>query len=137
MKFSGSGPLVVFCRVKGPSGKVVETTALLAPSYEGCVIIRKDAVRLGYPLVTFRPEDLHDTNPEEVVNIISTRGIELATAISLKEVSVGGLKAQDVDAVVMKAQLPHSVPVGMFLGHSFLKHFRLEVDPGGRSFSLG
>ena len=128
---------MVFCRLKGPSGKTRETTALLVPSYERCVVLKKDAVQLGYPIVTLRPEDLHDTNPEEVVNVVSTRGIETATAITLKEVSVGDLKAEGVEAVVMKTQLPHSVPVGMFLGRSFLRHFRLEVDPSSGTFSLG
>lgn len=123
--------------MRGPSGKTRETTALVAPSYERCIILRKDAVQLGYPIVTNRPEDLHSTNPEEVINLVTTRGIETAIAIRLDEVSVGGLKAEGVDAVVMKTELPHSVPVGMFLGRSFLKHFRLEVDPGGNSFTLG
>ena len=122
--------------MKGPSGKVRETTSLLAPSYERCIVLRKDAAQLGYPLVTFRPEDLHATNPDDVVSVVSTRGIETGIAITLKEVSVGGLRREGVEALVMKTELPHSVPVGMFLGRSFLRHFRLEVDPGGTSFTL-
>jgi hypothetical protein len=136
MKFKTSGPLVVFCRLKGPSGKVRESTALIAPSYEHCMVLRKDAVQLGYPSVTYRPEDWQDTNPSEVTYLISTKGIETGTLIDLKEVSVGPLKAEGVKAVVTKADLPHSVPVSLFLGRSFLAHFRLEVDPGGGSFSL-
>ena len=68
--------------------------------------------------------------------MVSTRGIETGIAITLKEVSVGGLRREGVEALVMKTELPHSVPVGMFLGRSFLRHFRLEVDPGGTSFTL-
>ena len=136
MKFNTNGPLVVFCRLKGPNGKVRESTALIAPSYEHCLVLRKDAAQLGYPSVTFRPEDWQDLSPSEVTYIISTKGIETGTLIDLKEVSVGPLKAEGVKAVVTKADLPHSVPVGMFLGRSFLSHFRLEVDPGGSTFSL-
>ncbi len=136
MRFRTNGPLVVFCRLKGPNGKVRENTALIAPSYEHCMVLRKDAAQLGYPSVTFRPEDWQDTNPTEVTYLVSTKGIETGTLIDLKEVSVGPLKAEGVKAVVTKADLPHSVPVSMFLGRSFLRNFRLGVDPGGSSFTL-
>jgi hypothetical protein len=48
---------MVFCRLRGQNGKVREVTAMLEPSYEYCLVLRNDAVQLGYPSVTFRPED--------------------------------------------------------------------------------
>lgn len=136
MKFSGTGPLMVFCRMKGANGKVRESTAMIEPSYEYCLVLRKDAAQLGYASVTYRPEDWHDAKPEEVVHVASIKGIEMGTLIKLNEVSVGQLKAENVDAVVLKADLPHTVPVSFFLGRSFLKKFKLEVEEGTGVFSL-
>ena len=136
MKFKGSGPLTVFCRMKGPSGRVREVQAIIEPSFEYCLVLKNDAMQLGYPSVTFRPEDWMDTNPAEVTNLISIKGVEVGTKIKLKEVSVGSLKARDVEAVVTKSEFPLTIPVGMFLGRSFLRHFRLKVDPKAGAFSL-
>ncbi len=136
MRFKGSGPLMVFCRMKGPGGRVREVPAILEPSYESCIMLKNDAMQLGYSSVTFRPEDWADMNPSEVVNIISTKGVETGTLVKVKEIAIGSLKAQDVEAVVTKAEFPMIVPVGVFLGRSFLKHFKLEVDPRSDTFSL-
>ena len=136
MKFKGSGPLVVFCRMKGPGGRVREVPAILAPSYEYCLVLKNDAMQLGYSSVTFRQEDWADISPAEVLHITSTKGIEVATLIKLKEVAVGPLKAENVEAIVTKSEFPMLVPVGAFLGRSFLRHFRLDVDPKSDTFSL-
>jgi hypothetical protein len=136
LKFKGSGPLVVFVRLKGPTGRVREVSAVIEPSYEYCLMLRNDAATIGYPSVTSRPEDWADAFPNEVVNILSFRGIELGTLVKIKEVSIGPLKAENVEAVVTKSEFSITSPVGMFLGRSFLKHFKLEVDPAAGTFSL-
>lgn len=137
MKFQGKGPMTVFCRLTGANGKVRETTAVISPNYEHCFVVKKDAAQIGYPSVTYRPEDWHDAKPDEVVRVITLRGIEMGVIFRIKEISVGPLKAENVEAVVTKTDLPHSVPVSMFLGRSFLKHFKLEVDPAAGTFTLG
>ena len=136
MRFESSGPLVVFCRLKGPNGAVREVPAVIAPSFPYCVILKSDAARIGYPSVTSRPEDLRTTNPREVKLVITPRGIETSTVVKVSEISIGTLKAENVEALVMKAEFAQINPVGAFLGKSFLNHFKLEVDPGGSSFSI-
>jgi predicted aspartyl protease len=136
MKFKSSGPPVVFCRLKGRNGRVREVQAVVEPGYEYCCMLRNDAAQLGYPSVTFRTEDWADTNPEEVVNVVSVLGIETGTMIKLAEVSVGRMKVKEVDTIVKKAEFPITTPVSMFLGRSFLKHFDFAVERGGKSFSL-
>ena len=136
MKFKTKGPLMTFCRMMGPTGRVREVQAVLDPSFERCIILKGDAVQLGYPSVTYRPEDWQDTSPTEVSMVISIKGVELGTYVTLKEVSIGSLKALNVEAVVTKAEFPGMIPVSAFLGRSFLKHFKLEVDPATSSFSL-
>lgn len=136
MKFKGSGPLMVFCRLKGPGGRVREVPAILAPSYKYCLVLKNDAMQLGYSSVTFRQEDWADVSPKDVLYITSTKGIELATRVNIREISVGPLRAENVDAVVTKAEFPMLVPVGAFLGQSFLNHFKLEVDPASSTFTL-
>jgi predicted aspartyl protease len=60
----------------------------------------------------------------------------MGTLIKLSEVSVGPSKAENVDAAVLKADLLRTVPVSLFLGRSFLRNFKLEVDEGAGAFSL-
>jgi hypothetical protein len=136
MKFKTSGPLMVYCRLMGPTGRVREVPAILEPSFDTCLVLRGDAVQLGYPSVTYRPEDWQDTSPTEVSMVISIKGVELGTFLKLKEVSIGSLKAENVEAVVTKAEFPGMIHAAAFLGRSFLKHFKLEVDPKTNTFSL-
>jgi hypothetical protein len=138
MKFKGggSGPLMLFCRLKGEGGRVREVPAVLEPSFDACIILRGDAVQLGYGSVTYRPEDWQDTNPTEVSYITSIKGVELGTWVKLKEVSIGELRVENVDAVVTKMEFPGMIYAAAFLGRSFLKHFKLEVDPKSNTFSL-
>ena len=136
MKFKTSGPLVVFCRMTGPTGRVREVQAVLEPSFDRCIVLKGDAVQMGYPSVTYRQEDWQDTSPTEVSMVISIKGVELGTYVTLKEVSVGSLKAENVEAVVTKAEFPGMIPASAFLGRSFLKHFKLEVDAKSNTFSL-
>lgn len=136
MKFRSSGPLMVFCRLTGPGGRVREVPAVLEPSFDACLVLRGDAMQLGYPSVTFRPEDWQSTNPTEVSYVISIKGVEVGTFITLKEVAIGPLKAENVAAVVTKAEFPGMIHAAAFLGRSFLKHFKLEVDSASNTFSL-
>jgi predicted aspartyl protease len=127
---------MLFCRLKGPNGAVREVPAIISPSFTYCTILRSDAARIGYPSVTSRPEDLRDAFPHDVLNIITSKGIEIGTFIKLSEISVGPLKAENVEAMVMRAEFPQMIPVAVFLGRSFLKNFKLEVDPKSGTFSL-
>ncbi len=136
MRFPIAKPLTVVCRVTGPNGRVRELGACLSPNSEFCYMLRNDAAPIGYPSVTFRPEDLEGINAEEVQTVSGVRGMELGTLIKLKQVAIGSLKAKDVEAVVLKAEFPIMLPVSMFLGRSFLKHFRLVVDEPAGYFSL-
>lgn len=136
MKFKSCGPLMVFCRLKGPYGKIREVQAVLEPSFDRCIVLRGDAIHCGYPSVTYRPEDWQDTSPKDVSMVISIKGVELGTYITLKEVSVGSLKAENVEACVTKMEFPGMIPYSAFLGRSFLKHFKLEADPETKTFTL-
>ena len=136
MKFKTFGPLMVFCRLRGPNGAVREVPAIIAPSFHYCTILKNDAARIGYPSVTSRPEELRTTNPGEVLEIITSKGIEVGTLVKVSEITVGPLKAENVEAMVMKAEFPQMIPVAAFLGRSFLKNFKLEVDPKSGTFSL-
>jgi len=136
MRFKTSGPLMVFCRLVGPTGRVREVPAVLEPSFDHCIVLKGDAVQLGYPSVTYRQEDWQDVKPTEVSMVISIKGVELGTFINLKEVSIGALKAEDVSAVVTKAEFPGMITAAAFLGRSFLKHFKLEVDSASNTFTL-
>jgi len=136
MKFKSSGPLMVFCRLTGPTGRVREVPAVLEPSFDACIVLKGDAVQLGYPSVTYRPEDWQDTSPTEVSMVTSIKGVELATFVTLKEVSIGSLKVENVKAAVTKAEFPGMIHAAAFLGRSFLDHFKLEVDPKAKTFTL-
>ena len=136
MRFKTGKILTVVCRAKGPSGKVRELGAMIDPNYELCAMLRNDAAPLGYPSVTFRPEDWEALNSEEVASVQSFRGVELGTLIRLQELSVGRLRARDVQAIVLKAEFPMMMPVSMVIGQSFLKNFRLVVDHAKGFFTL-
>ncbi len=136
MRFPITKPLMVVCRVTGPNGRVRELGACLDPNSEYCYMLRNDAAPIGYPSVTFRPEDLEGIHAEEVVTVSGVRGIELGTMIKLSKVAVGKLEAKDVKAIVLKAEFPFLLPVSIFLGRSFLMHFRLVVDEKAGYFSL-
>lgn len=136
MRFKTSGPLVVFCRLKGPNGAVREVPAIIAPSFTYCIVMRNDAARIGYPSVTSRPEDLRDAFPHDVINVITSKGIEMCTLVKLSEISVGPLTAENVEAIVMRAEFPQMIPAAVFLGRSYLKNFKLESDFKSGTFSL-
>lgn len=138
LKFKIGKPLQVFCRLSGPADCVREVNMAVDPNYEFCCLTKQDAALIGYPSVTQKPTELVSIQGAEVVpTIIDMRGMELGTKIILKRMSVGSLDAYDVEAVVLKMELPTMFPVGGVLGRSFLQKFKLTVDYKSGYFTLG
>jgi hypothetical protein len=137
LKFRIGKPLTVICRLSGPSGFVRELQAAIDPNFEFCSLLRQDAAILGYPSVTYRPVDLRAiAGIQGTPGVVDSRGLEMGTKIKLKEVSVGRLKARDVETVVLYNEFPILYPVSAMLGRSFLANFKLTVDYKAGSFTL-
>lgn len=136
MRFALKNPMVVSSRVKGPSGFVRELSSLIDFNSEYCVISAWDARALGYSEGASRPGDWRRSYPDRVSMLLDFRGIERGTLVTLDEVSVGALKAEKVDSVIVELEIPRAAPFDLILGRSFLKDFKLELDMKGGYLSL-
>lgn len=128
MKLPLKNPMLVSCRAKGHGGAVRELSAIIDFNAEYSVILARDALALGYIEAGIRPKEWRNTHPDRVPMLLDLRGIERGNLVTLKEVSVGPLTAEEVDAVVVELGFPRAAPFDFVLGRSFLKDFRLEVD---------
>ncbi len=129
MKFKLRDPMYVFARVKGKNGKVRELRCILDFNSHYSWILRKDAVDVGYPEVINRPEDYEALAMNRTPHVLSARGLELGILANLAEVSIGELKAQNVDAITLKLDIPLLLPLDLILGRTFLNNFKFSVDP--------
>lgn len=137
MKFNWKEPMIVWCRVKGPGNRIRELSSLLDINYAYCLMLRQDAVDLGYSHASYGHGTWGASFPDRAPLIVDMRSIEKTILVTLKEVSLGNLVAMGVDAVVLEFDLPPVIPFDMVLGWSFLKNFKLEVDPKSSSLTLG
>jgi hypothetical protein len=136
LNFDLDQPVTVWCRLKGPNGKRRELKALLNFNYSYCMLLRQDAIDIGYPETSYQHGGWRELRPDRAPIILTFRGVERTILINLKEVAVGRLVAKDVDAVVLEYDLPPMAPVEMVLGWTFLKNFNLNLDPHSHSLSL-
>jgi hypothetical protein len=131
MRLRWREPFIVFCRVRGRRDLTRELSALIDPNYTYCCIRRQDAVDLGYLEAGLDPRDYEALRPDRVYHFIGTtpRGLDRAIVVSLAEVSLGRYSVREVEAAVLGLDLPTTAPVDMVLGLSFLRHFRVVIDP--------
>ncbi|HVP22440.1 MAG TPA: hypothetical protein VMS77_00855 [Conexivisphaerales archaeon] len=106
-----------------------ELSCLLDFNYDLCYMLRQDASDLGYPEALLPHGSWMEFRPDKAPMVLGLRGIERSIQITLREVSLGGLAARDVLALVLEYDHPPSSPFDMVLGRSFLNSFKLEVDP--------
>ena len=136
MKFKLTDPMYVFARVKGKNGKVRELRCTLDFNSHYSWILRKDAVDVGYPEVINRPEDYEALAMNRTPHVLSARGLELGILANLAEVSIGELKAQNVDAITLKLDIPLLLPLDLILGRTFLNNFKFSVDPKAETLEI-
>jgi hypothetical protein len=128
--------MIVWSRIKGPKGVVRELPSLIDFNYRYCMLSRQDAIDVGYPETSYRHGGWHELRPDLSPLVLTFRGIERTILIKLNEVSVGKLKAKNVDAVVLEYGLPPMAPVDVILGWTFLKNFKIGTDPKSGILSL-
>jgi hypothetical protein len=129
--------MILVARVKGSNGRVRELSSAIDINHEYCSMYRKDAIDLGYQEdLNTSLDEITRTKKEAVLVVLSFRGLEIGTLLNLQEVAVGNLVAKNVETVALKMDIPFMTPVDMILGRSFLRNFRLSVDPKNNYFSL-
>jgi predicted aspartyl protease len=128
--------MTAWCRVKGLNDKIREFEAIIDFNYSYSLMLRQDATDLGYSEASYRHSGWHELRPDRAPLVLTSRGIERTILVDLKEVSVGNLAAKNVRAVVLEYDLPPMVPVDMILGQTFLKNFKLGLDPRSCTLSL-
>lgn len=128
--------MTVMGRVSGSNGRTRELSAMLDLAWHYSYILKMDALQLGYQEVAHRPQEWASLKPNQVPYILGMRGVEICTLIMLKEVSVGSMKANEVEAIVPEMETPPTIPVDLILGRSFLKNFKLTVVEKHGYFSL-
>ena len=136
MRFALKDPMLVTIRVEGRYGAVRELSAVIDFNSPYCTVLSQDAIDLGYPEGGNKHSERERTHPEETPRFTSMRGIDRGIQVKLHKVSVGGLVAKNVDAVVLELEHPRHITFDFVLGRSFLKHFKLTVDVKARYVSL-
>jgi len=126
----------MWCRVKGPHGRVRELSSVLDFNSAYCLMLRQDAVDVGYPEASYSHGTWRASHSDRAPLIVNLRGIERTILVTLKEVSLGEISARDVDAVILEYDQSPSIPFDMILGMSFLRNFKLEADPVSGYISL-
>ena len=128
MKVPINDPMLVSARVEGERGVVRELSSVLDFNSPYCVILVQDALDLGYPEAGNKHTDELRARPDRVAWLTSMRGIDRGIVLKLRQVSLGGLVAKDVEAVVLELEHPRFIVFDFVLGRSFLKNFKLTVD---------
>ena len=128
IKFAVSDPLVVFCRVQGPTGVTRELSALLDFNSTYCLMFAKDAIDIGYPAAANRPREWRSLRPDEAPYLLGMRGIESSILIKLKKMSLGNLICENVATTSLEMEPARMLPFDMILGRSFLKNFTVLYD---------
>ncbi len=136
MKFSLRDPMMVSAIVEGRENVTRELYSLFDFNSPVCVILRQDAVDIGYTDAQHRHVDLGRLRPENLTKFASMRGIENGIKVKLHKVSIGPLVAMDVDAVVLEGEHPRFILHDLVLGRTFLKNFKLTIDVNKGYLSL-
>ena len=136
MRLPLANPTLVSARVEGPLGFVREVSSVLDFNSPYCVILRVDAVDLGYPHAANRHVEEERHRPDRVLTFTSLQGIQRGILVKLRRVSVGRAVATDVDAVVLELSHPRFLTYDFILGYSFLKNFRVTFDAKKGHISL-
>jgi hypothetical protein len=123
-----ANPLLVSARLEGEHGFVREVASLIDFNSPYCVILRQDAIDLGYPHAANKHVDEERTRPDRVPMFTSWQGIQRGIAVRLHKVSVGSVVASDVGAVVLELQHPRFHTFDFVLGRTFLANCKLTVD---------
>ncbi|MBM4034983.1 MAG: TIGR02281 family clan AA aspartic protease [Planctomycetes bacterium] len=114
-------PILLYVRAVGPAGATELLTALdTGATYT--MIPTEDALDLGYDLAAAPREE-----------VMTANGLIQAPRIVLQEVSIGDLRARNVEA------LCHNMPgaqVSALLGLNFLESIRVNIDLKGRVLEL-
>ena len=137
LEFPLKDPMVIWCRVKGNNGRTMELSCLLDFNFDYCYLGRQDASELGFPEATLPHGSWMEFRPDRAPMVLGMRGIERSIQLTLKEISVGELSVKDVDAVVLEFDHPPTSPFDMVLGRTFLKNFKVEIDPKAGVLRLG
>jgi hypothetical protein len=136
MRLKWREPMIVWCRLRGPKGAARELRALIDHNYHYCLILRQDAIDLGYPETSYRHGGWYEFRPDRAPLVVTFRGIERTILINLTEISVGKLRARNVPTVVLEYDVPPMAPVDVILGLTFLEKFRITIDPESGVMSL-
>jgi len=136
VRFALKDPMLVSARVEGMRGIVRELSSVLDFNSPYCTILNQDAIDIGYPEAGNKHSDEERARPDRVPRFTGMSGIQRGIKVKLHKVSVGGLVARNVDAVVLELEHPRFITFDFVLGRSFLKNFKLTVDGKKRILSL-
>jgi hypothetical protein len=128
VRFPITDPMLVKARIEGKWGVVREVSSVIDFNSPYCVILNQDAVDIGYSEGGNNHNEEERARPDRVHRFSSMRGIDRGIRIPLHKVSLGGLVARNVDAVVLELEHPRFITFDFVLGRSFLKNFKLTVD---------
>jgi len=128
LRFALENPLLISARVEGQWGIVREVSSLVDFNSPYCIMLRQDAIDLGYPHAANKHVDEERTRPDRVPTLTSWQGIQRGIIVRLNKVSVGSVEAHDVDAVVLEMQHPLFHTFDFVLGRTFLKSCKLSID---------
>ena len=128
MKLPVKDPMLVMARLEGENGAARELSAAIDFNYPYCTMLEPDAVILGYPRAANKHTDEVRDHPEQTPWFTSLRGVDRGIIVNLRKVSVGGLQAKNVEAVVLEMEHPRLVIADVILGRTFLRNFKLTVD---------
>ena len=126
----------IFCRVKGPTDKVRELSAILDYNFHYNVIFGRDVLELGYKVASIPHKEREKKEADRVPYVIDLRGILRGSIVTLKEVSLGTFVFKNVDAILLELDIPQFVPVDLILGRPFFDNFRFELDLNEKSLQL-
>ncbi len=136
VEFKLKDPMIVSSRIKGLNGRIRELNTILDFNWHYSYLMKMDALELGYSSASYRPQEYTSVKPHEVSTVMGMRGIELCTLIKLNEVSIGDVKATDVEAIVYHIETPTILPVDVILGQNFLKKFKVTIDSASGNLFL-
>ncbi len=137
LEFPLKDPMILWCRVKGANTRIMELSCLLDYNFDYCYLGRQDASELGYPEATLSHGSWMEFRPDRAPMVLDMRGMERSIQITLKEVSLGDLSVKDVDALITEFDTSPLSPFDMVLGRTFLKSFKMEIDPKAGILRLG
>ncbi|MHB2036402.1 MAG: hypothetical protein ACYCPW_06625 [Nitrososphaerales archaeon] len=137
MKFPLKDPMILSCRVEGPTGKVRELSAVVDFNSTYCIMPTKDAIDIGYPSTANRPREWRSPYPDQAPYLLGMRGVEQGILIKLKRVSVGNIFFENVETVALEMELSRMLPFDFILGRSFIRDLNVTYDGKNGCLVLG